>query len=346
MPVRHSDKPIGVLLAQLGTPDAPTPQAVRPYLKQFLSDRRVIDYNPLFWQPVLRGMILRTRPRRSAQLYQRIWLDGGSPLLIYSRKQVAGLQERLGGIYRVVLGMRYGNPSIASALHALEDFGIDRILVVPMFPQYSSTTTASVYDAVYQAAAAKRFVPTLRFVEPYFDRPEYIAAMQAHLCAQVAALSEPPDKFVITFHGIPNRYVQTGDPYRRQCERTAALLAAAMSWGDDEWTVCFQSQFGPEAWLHPYTEDVLRALHGQGVQRPLIFSPGFVTDCLETLDELGNEGREQFEEGGGRAEDFHFAPCLNDAPAWLDALAVLVSENALGWVKPDAETLSAGRSTS
>ncbi len=338
---------IGLLVAQLGTPDAPTAHALRSYLKQFLSDRRVIDYHPLLWQPILHGIILRTRPRRSAKLYARIWLEAGSPLLVYSEAQVAGLQARLGQDFRVILGMTYGNPSISEGLNTLESEGIDRIIILPMFPQFSSTTTASIYDSVYSAATGqrrspfheqKRFVPTLRFVEPYYDHPRYIQAMKHHLETEISKLAYEPDKFVITFHGIPNRYVQTGDPYRQQCEQTAHLLAKAMDWRDDEWIMCFQSRFGPEEWLEPYTEDILGTLHQQGVQRPLVFSPSFVTDCLETLDELGNEGREQFEKGGGHGEFYTLAPCLNDSPVWLDSLADLVRDNAGGWTAQTAES--------
>ncbi len=323
---------IGVLLAQLGSPAAPTAEAVRVYLKQFLSDRRVIDYHPALWQPLLRGIILRVRPAKSARLYQRIWLDEGSPLVVYSEAQAKGLQARLGDGYRVIAGMTYGSPSIRDAVRTLEAEGITQITVLPMFPQYSSTTTASIYDAVYEAAAGrrsmpgyenKRFVPTLRFIEPYYDHPGYIQAMKQHIEAHVRALSQPPDKFVITFHGIPKRYTLTGDPYRQQCERTAALLVEAMGWSPDDWMLSFQSQFGREEWLQPYTEDVLTGLHARGVERPFVFSPGFVTDCLETLDELGNEGREQFIHGGGHGESFYLAPCLNDSPAWLDVLAAL-----------------------
>ncbi|MCA9895352.1 MAG: ferrochelatase [Anaerolineae bacterium] len=327
-------------MAQLGTPDAPTAQALRPYLGQFLSDMRVIDYHPLLWQPILRGIILNTRPKKSAQLYQRIWLKDGSPLLVYSQEQAVGLQARLGDAYHVIVGMRYGNPSIAHAMQTFADEGIDRIVILPMFPQYSSTTTSSVYDAVYEAAAGqtnpfrhqrKRFTPTLRFVAPYYDHIGYIHAMRNHLQAEIAALQAPPDKVVISFHGIPKRYVETGDPYRDHCERTAHLLAEAMGWQSDDWVLTFQSQFGPEKWLEPATDAVLESLHAQGVERPMIFSPGFVTDCLETLDELGNEGREQFAEGGGKAEHFHFVPCLNAHPDFLAMLTDLVRENAVGW---------------
>ncbi len=331
----------GVLVAQLGTPDAPTAKALRPYLRQFLSDRRVIDYPPLLWQPLLRAIILRLRPRRSARLYQRIWQDEGSPLMIHSLDQISALEARLGEDFRVLLGMTYGKPSIASAIRQMESEGIDRILVLPMFPQFSSTTTACIYDAVYRAAAGalpfwssklKRYIPALRFVAPYYDHPTYIYAMESHLKREIASLPGVPDKFVISFHGIPDRYVKTGDPYREQCEITAQLLAAKMRWREEQWILCFQSRFGPEQWLQPYTEDTLRELPGRGVKRPFVFAPGFVTDCLETLDELGNEGCEQFEEGGGNPDCYHLAPCLNAGPEFMDALAEIVRENALGWL--------------
>jgi ferrochelatase len=336
---------VGLLVAQLGTPDAPTPQALRPYLKQFLSDMRVIDYPPWVWQPILRGIILLTRPRRSARLYRRIWLPQGSPLLVYTNAQAERLQEILGSQYRVIVGMTYGNPSIASAIATLEAEGIDRIIVLPMFPQFSSTTTASIYDAVYRAAAGrrcpvfherKRSIPTLRFVPPFYNDPGYIAAMKHHLRRIVEAMSVPPDRFVITFHGIPARYVRTGDPYRQQCEATARILADAMGWAPGDWQICFQSRFGPEKWLEPYTDETIESLPGSGVERPLVFSPGFVTDCLETLDELGNEARESFEEGGGHAANFTLAPCLNANDEFITALARIVERETAGWVQREA----------
>lgn len=340
---RAGTKPIGVLIGQLGTPDAPTATALRPYLAQFLSDRRVIDYSPFYWQPILRGAILPRRPKRSARLYQRIWTEKGSPLLTYSNAQVEGLQERLGDDYRVILGMRYGNPSIHDAIKQLESEGIDRIIVLPMFPQYSSTTTASIYDATYEAAAGrhgqifndrKRFIPTLRFVEPYYDHPDYINAMKIHLQEVLQGLEHAPDKILVTFHGILNRYVETGDPYREQCETTARLLADAMDWTNDEWMIGFQSRFGREPWLEPYVDEVITAFHSQHIERPLVFSPGFTTDCLETIDELGNEGREQFEDGGGHGENYRLAACLNGHPAFLDMLTNMIRDNAGGWVAP------------
>lgn len=335
---------VGVLLAQIGTPDQPTAKALRPYLREFLSDRRVIDYPPILWQPLLRGLILRVRPVKSARLYARIWTEEGSPLLVHSKAQVDALQERLGSQYHVLLGMTYGNPSIESAMLKFERRGIERIVVLPMFPQYSSTTTACIYDAVYRAASGtmskwntdlKRTMPALRFVAPYYDHAGYITALKTHLQSEVSALQDPPDLFVITFHGIPDRYIRTGDPYREQCERTAVMLAEAMAWRDDQWTLSFQSRFGPETWMQPYTEDVLKDLHQRGIRRPLIFAPGFVTDCLETLDELGHEGREQFAEGGGNPNRFHLAPCLNANPHFMDALADIVRCDATGWAAPE-----------
>ena len=331
---------IGVLLAQIGTPDEPTPGALRPYLRQFLSDRRVIDYPPILWQPLLRGIILRVRPRKSARLHARIWTHEGLPLLVHSKAQVDALQERLGSQYRVLLGMTYGNPSIRRAMDKFEREGVDRVVVLPMFPQYSSTTTACIYDAAYRAAAGampywntrlKRTMPALQFIAPYYDHVGYIAALKQHLRREIESLPAPPDKFVITFHGIPDRYIQSGDPYREHCERTAELLAKAMGWQDDQWILSFQSRFGPEAWMQPYTEDEFEDLHRRGVRRPLVFAPGFVTDCLETLDELGNEGREQFADGGGNSDHFHLAPCLNANPDFMDALTEIVRINALGW---------------
>ena len=335
---------IGVIVAQLGTPDAPTAPALRRYLREFLSDRRVIDYAPLLWQPILQGIILQTRPRRSAALYQHIWTPDGSPLLVYSQRQVEGLQARLGEHYRVVLGMRYGSPGLGTAMRTLEAEGIDRIIVFPMYPQYSSTTTASIYDGIYQAAAGrrtffsddrKRFVPSLRFVPPYYDHPRYIAACAAQVTA-AAQQHGQPDRYLFTFHGIPNRYIQTGDPYRAQCEDTARRLADALALSDQQWQISFQSQFGPEKWLEPYTSDVLEGFAHAGVTSPLVFSPGFVADCLETIDELGNEGREEFVSGGGQGEQYHLAPCLNDSPLWLDTMSEIVRHEAAGWVERES----------
>ena len=333
-----SSSRIGVLVAQLGTPQAPTARALRPYLRQFLSDPRVIDLHPLRWYPILYLFVLTRRPARSAALYANIWTDEGSPLMVHSQAQTRGLQERLGAAYRVVLGMRYGEPSIARAVQSLEQEGVERILVFPMYPQFSCATTGSIYDAVNRAALGrrcpwffdrKRQMPALRFVPPYADHPEYIDALKQSVAAAVARLSWTPDRYLITFHGIPRRYVDEGDPYRRHCEETARQLAVALGLADDEWVSGFQSRFGKEPWLEPYTEEVLERLGGQGVRRLVAICPGFTADCLETLDEIGREGAEQFSSGGG--QQFHLVPCLNNHPAWLDAMAAIARQELAGW---------------
>ena len=258
--------------------------------------------------------------------------------MVHSQAQTRGLQERLGAAYRVVLGMRYGEPSIERAIQSLESEGIERILVFPMFPQFSCATTGSIYDAVNRAAlgrrcpwffARKRQMPALRFVPPYADHPEYINALKQSVAEAIARLSWTPDRYLITFHGIPQRYVDEGDPYRRQCEETARQLATALGLADDEWVSGFQSRFGKEPWLEPYTEEVLERLGGQGVRRLVAICPGFTADCLETLDEIGREGVEQFAHGGG--QQFHLVPCLNDHPAWLDAMAAIARRELAGW---------------
>lgn len=319
----------GVLLGQVGTPEAPTPRAVRRYLARFLSDRRIVDYPAWLWQPLLRGFILPFRARRSARLYQRIWTPAGSPLLVESEKQRAALQSALGAGYRVVLGMAYAGPTFEKAIDDLLADGIDDVIVLPMFPQYSSATTASVYDAVFAAATdragkARRLVPTLRCVQPYYDDAGYITALRTRIESALSA-GEPPDHIVLTFHGLPERYVTDGDPYRAHCERTIEALAAAMRWQPPDYTVAYQSRFGPEKWLGPSTADILKGLHARGITRPLIVAPGFTTDCLETLDELGNEGRDEFAEGGGDPGRYRVCPCLNDEPEWIRAMANLVT---------------------
>ncbi len=337
-----SNPTIGVILAQIGTPERPEAKPVRSYLRRFLSDRRIVDTNPLIWQPVLRGIILRTRPRKSARLYRQIWSEEGSPLLVYSGRQQAGLQERLGPNFQVELGLAYSEQSIERAMQRMDQAGIGRVLVVPLFPQYSSTTTASVYDQACFAAlgrnssrgsASKRFVPALRFVAPYYEEQGYISAMRAHLlrCMKQPQLDGDTNQVVLSFHGIPKRYVDTGDPYPEQCMETGRLLAEAMGWPQDSWQIAFQSRFGPEEWIGPSTEQVIGNLAERGITNPQIFAPGFVTDCLETLYELDIEGRDHFSATGGRAEQYQYIPCLNDQPEWLDFLAELVERNVSGW---------------
>ena len=329
---------IGVLVAQLGTPAAPTATALRPYLKQFLSDPRVIDLPRWKWLPVLHLLVLTRRPGRSAALYRNIWTDQGSPLLLHSRAQEKGLQQRLGDRYRVVLGMRYGEPGIGRALREMETEEIERIVVLPMFPQFSASTTGSVYDAVTRAAFGRsgpflfdrrRTMPALRFVPPYFDDPGYIDSLRAVVVDTLERMEYPPERFLITFHGIPERYVEEGDPYRRQCEATAGLLAEVLGLSCERWHLGFQSRFGREEWLQPYTVDVLAQLGRRGGRLGVV-APGFTADCLETLDELGREGDETFRAAGG--DCLHLLPCLNSHPRWLDAMASLVRRESSGWI--------------
>ena len=321
----------GVVLAQVGTPEAPTPAAVKRYLARFLSDRRVVDYPAWLWQPLLRGVILPLRSKRSAKLYQRIWTPQGSPLLVESEKQRAKLQSVLGDQYRVVLGMAYAGPSFERAFDDLIADKTASVIVVPMFPQYSSATTASVYDAAFAAAAdragrARVLVPALSFVAPYFDHPGYIAALSGRLGAALAA--HEPDHVVVSFHGLPKRYVTSGDPYREHCDRTVQALVRAIGWPDSRYTVSYQSRFGPEKWLEPSTADILKGLHARGIRKPLVVAPGFTTDCLETLDELGNEGRHEFASGGGNPAAYALCPCLNDDDQWIRTLGELVTAQA------------------
>jgi ferrochelatase len=322
---------IGVLLGQVGTPEAPTPRAVGRYLSRFLSDRRVVDYPAWLWQPLLRGVILPLRSRRSAKLYRRIWTPAGSPLLVESEKQRAALQSALGDGYHVVLGMAYAGPSFDRAIDDLLAAGVASVVVLPMFPQYSSATTASVYDAAFAAATdragrARIFVPSLACVPPYFADPGYINALRGRIT--IAVSESAPDHFVLTFHGLPERYVTNGDPYRTHCEQTVAALATAMGWTERDYTVAYQSRFGPERWIGPSTADTLKGLHARGIRRPLVVAPGFTTDCLETLDELGHEGRDEFASGGGDPASYRLCPCLNDLDDWIDTMAGLVRSAA------------------
>jgi len=326
---------IGILVSQLGTPDAPTPSAVRRYLRQFLGDRRVVDLNPVLWWAILNGMILVVRPRKSAALYRKIWTAEGSPLLRFSRAQVEGLQARLGermgdAEIRVALAMRYGNPSMSSAVEDLCSWGADRILLFPMYPQYAGATRGSTYDEVFRVLGRRRFVPTLRVVPPFHGDPEYIGALAASVREKIATLSAPPQRIMISFHGIPQRYADRGDPYPEHCALTARLLAERMQWDPDSFVMTYQSRFGREPWLRPYTDQTLSRLGAEGVKRVLVVCPGFVADCLETLDEIGNLGREQFRSAGGESLDL--APCLNDRPDWLDAMASLSRRELAGWI--------------
>ncbi len=330
---------IGVILGQVGTPQSLDRAEIRRYLKEFLSDDRVIDLPRWRWMPILHGAVLPVRPGRIGGHYSEIWTEQGSPLQVISNAQRDGLQERLGPRFQVELGMAYSQPSIEGAVSRLEGLGIRKIVVLPMFPQYSNSTTASIYDAVSFHALgrprktglpAKKFSPTLRFIHPYFDDPKYLQVLAANISAQVSRLPNP-DHFIFSFHGLPKRFIDEGDPYKAQVEKTVDLLAAELGLSKGSYELGFQSRFGRTEWIRPYLQPRLEELSASGVERPVVISPGFTTDCLETLHELGIEGRELFEKGGGEAANYHTIGCLNDDPAWLDYAAGLISNNAVGW---------------
>ena len=318
----------GLLLVNLGTPDSPATTDVRRYLAEFLSDPRVVEAPRWLWWPVLHGVILNTRPRRSAGAYRRIWTDQGSPLLLHTRRQARALQEALGeGVY-VVPAMRYGNPSIASGLQQLREAGCRRILVLPLYPQYSATTTASTFDAVVEELKTWRHIPALRLVDQYHDHPGYISALVASVRDYQAEKGEP-DLLLFSFHGIPQRYADRGDPYPQQCQRTAQLLAEALELAPDRWRLSYQSRMGREPWLQPYTSATLEKFAGQGVRHVQVLCPGFSADCLETLEEIAMENRDLYLAAGG--ERYQYIPCLNDRPDHIRALADIARNNLGGW---------------
>ena len=321
---------VGVLLVNLGTPDAPTPAAVKRYLAEFLSDRRVVEIPPLVWQPILRGIILNTRPRKSAHAYAQVWTEHGSPLAAITRAQAEGLQARLGEGVRVDWAMRYGNPAIGVRLAELKAQGCDRILVAPLYPQYSGATTASAMDALGKALAGMRWQPALRTLPPYFDDPVHIAALRDDIRRQLAGLPFTPEVLLLSFHGMPERTLHLGDPYHCQCRKTARLLAEALGPEAPRIAVSFQSRFGRAKWLEPSTEDVIAREAAAGTRRLAIAAPGFSADCLETLEELAIRGREQFTEAGGT--DFAALTCLNASDAGLAMLEALVRRELAGWL--------------
>ena len=326
---------IGILVANLGTPDAPTAKALRPYLKQFLSDRRVIEVNRVVWWFILRFVVLTLRPAKSAALYKRIWTDKGSPLLVITKKQtreLAKLVKSMPADIEVAFGMRYGKPSLESAIDHLIEQGASKILLLPMYPHYSATTTGSTYDAVFKHLLKRRLVPTLKVVEPYYRHPLYIDSLVKTIEESCAEIPNKPEKLVLSYHGIPQTYVKKGDPYCCMCtETTRALLPSLKAFKGKDVIHTYQSQFGRDPWLQPYTDVVIKQLAMDGVKRIAIACPGFTADCLETLDEMGNEGKELFLEHGG--EEFTLIPCLNAHPVWMSALKSIVSEEIDPWLK-------------
>lgn len=321
---------IGVLLVNLGTPDGTDTHSVRRYLKQFLSDRRVIELHPLLWKPILYGVILTLRPSKSAAAYRKIWFDdiNESPLRYYTRRQAERLQERLPDVI-VDWAMRYGNPSIPLRIDAMMEQGCDRLMVLPLYPQYSATTTASVADAVFDALARKRWQPTLRMAHPWYDHPAHIDALAEQARGYLAGLGREPEVLVLSFHGLPQKYFDLGDPYYCHCQKTARLLREALGWPQERVRVTFQSRLGPTQWLQPYTADVLAALPAEGVRHIAVATPGFVTDCVETLEEIALEGREIFIDAGG--ETFDVLPCLNDSDESIGMLADISAQELKGW---------------
>lgn len=321
----------GVLVTNLGTPDAPTPAALRRYLAQFLWDPRVVEYPRPLWWLILR-IILRVRPRRAARNYAAIWTDEGSPLLSISRRQTAALQTAVAGRWsgpmHVALGMRYGRPSIGEALDQLRERGARRLLVLPLYPQYSAATTASTFDAVAEVLTSWRWIPELRFIQHYHDEPRYIEAVASSI-QEHWDIHGSADRLLFSFHGVPKHYLLAGDPYHCECQRTARLVAERLGLPDARWQVTFQSRFGRAQWLEPYTDFTLKALASRGVRSVQVVCPGFSADCLETLEEIGVQNRDLFLSAGG--ERYEYIPALNDRADHIDALAALVVRHSSGW---------------
>ena len=328
-PFPGNDQPetTGVLLVNLGTPDAPTTSAVRRYLAEFLSDPRVVEMPRLLWKPILHGIILRTRPSRSAAAYQKIWTEQGSPLLTISQEQAAGLQtildQEVDSPIKVELAMRYGNPSISSGLERLRQKNIERIIVLPLYPQYSATTTASTFDAISQELQQWRWLPDLKFISHYHDHPGYIDALASSVLEYWNQNSRP-EKLLISFHGIPQEYADAGDPYPDKCRTTAKLLAEKLELAADEWAISFQSRLGRKEWVKPYTDVTLKQWGTDGVKSVQVICPGFPTDCLETLEEIAMENRELFITAGGG--EYSYIPALNSSPEHIQLLADIINK--------------------
>lgn len=321
----------GILLIQLGTPDAPTYWGLFPYLRQFLSDRRVIEVPRAIWLPLLYLRILPFRSGASAAKYRRIWdAKTGSPLMHYTQRQTALLQEHFPN-NSVRFGMMIGNPALKKTVSEMIDSGVNHLVALPMFPQYSATTYASATDALFASLMKERRVPAVRVVAPYYNHPGYLDAMEAVMRDDLSKLAWEPDHIVISFHGIPQTYAQRGDPYATHVTRTTQALVKRMGWKRDYWTQTYQSRFGRSEWLKPYTDDVLANLAKKGKKRVYVALPGFTADCLETIDEIGRESREVFEHAGGH--ELKNGTCLNDHPKWIEGMARIVRDQGMGWLK-------------
>ncbi|WP_113907949.1 ferrochelatase [Aliidiomarina celeris] len=329
---------IGVLLLNLGTPDAPTTPALRRYLGQFLADPRVVEVPRLLWRVILHGVILRIRPARSAKAYASVWTNDGSPLLTHTKAQTAGvratLEAKWGADVEVDFAMRYGNPSVSSAIERLLEKGVRKLLVFPLYPQYSGSTTASTFDAVAEDFRSRRWLPDLRFISHYHDHQGYIKAVANSIRAHQAEHGIP-DKLVFSYHGVPKRYLLRGDPYHCECYKTTRLVAEELGLSKEQYMTTFQSRFGREEWLTPYTDETLKALPGQGVKSLQVVCPGFSSDCLETIEEIDEENREYFMEAGG--EQFSYIECLNASEPHIEVLTEIIEENLQGWPADTAE---------
>ena len=338
-PADHPKLPkakIGVLLANLGTPDATDYWSMRRYLSQFLSDRRVIDYSPWLWQPLLQGIILSRRPFKSGAAYRSIWNNEAneSPLMTITKAQTAAISDALGKIYgaevEVDFCMRYGNPSTKSKVDAMLARGCRKVLFFPLYPQYAGATTATANDEFFRSLAEVKWQPPVRTVPAYFEQPAYIDALAQSVERAYAAAELEPDILVVSYHGVPRRYLLEGDPYHCQCQKTTRLLKERLGWADDRIKTTFQSKFGPEEWLQPYTVEEVARLTEAGKKRIAVIAPAFSADCIETLEEINEEIRESFEHAGG--ESFAYIPCLNDEPAHIEALVGIIQQNLAGWI--------------
>jgi len=331
---QHASEPrIGVLLTNLGTPEAPTAKALRPYLKQFLWDPRVVEVPRPIWWLILNGIILNTRPKRSAEAYQTVWTERGSPLLMHLEDQVAGVEQslasRFGDRFIVRGAMRYGAPAIHRVLDEMFEAGMEQLVVLPLYPQYGGPTTGSTYDEVSSALTHRRWLPSLRFVSSYHDAPGYIEAVANSIEAHWRTHGRA-DKLILSYHGMPKRYLTEGDPYHCQCHKTSRLIGEQLGLCTSEMITTFQSRFGREEWLQPYTDETLRALPEQGVAAVQVVCPGFSADCLETIEEIGMENRDTFLEAGGSR--YEYIPCLNAEPSHIAALTDLVAAEVTGWL--------------
>lgn len=323
---------IGVLLVNLGTPDGTDFWSIRRYLSEFLSDPRVVEIPRLIWQPILQGIVLTLRPSKTAEGYKRVWdrTRNQSPLRVITEAQAAGVQRLLGDQVVVGWAMRYGTPAIHAELDRLKAAGCDRVLVAPLYPQYSAATTATAVDKANDALRTMRWQPTLRYLPPYHDDPVFIEALARSVREHLDGLGYEPDHLVASFHGMPRRTLDLGDPYHCQCQKTARLLREALNWSEERFTVTFQSRFGKAEWLKPYTSEVMAALPSQGVKSVAVLAPAFSADCIETLDELAVENKELFLHAGGKA--FSYIPCLNASEGGLGLLEHLVRRELAGWL--------------